>query len=112
METEALERVKNTNVRFENPVRVRIFAYGFASETEISHGVEGLDPPVDREEITFPGLSLDLCPRPIQRQVAKLHLQMAHCGRADLIRTMANYGASASALSAANHLKCESCEKD
>lgn len=44
--------------------------------------------------------------------MTKLHIQMGHCKRLDLVRTLASYGATGPALMAANHLKCESCGRN
>ena len=61
------------------------------------------------EELWFEGTSEEQCPRAIRSSIARMHLNLAHIPRPDLIRLLVGHGANSTALAAANALRCASC---
>ena len=126
VETEAVGSLSFPRQRFVQPVRFGIFFFGMApqederpapppeqqeEEPEQQEGTPTAPPPRAGDEITFPGVSRDQVPDSIRAAVARLHTNLGHCSREDLVRCLAQFGATPAAMTAANALTCQSCDR-
>ena len=119
--------------RFKQPVKVAFFVYG--ARVREHAGTSSLDPPTGNasteeaqeqeeappiharsfkhnDEIWFEGVTEHQCPRNIRSSVARMHINMSHMNKKDMIRHLAAAGAKGSVLAAVNALKCAVCMRN
>ncbi|CAK8998303.1 Putative RNA pseudouridine synthase [Durusdinium trenchii] len=105
--------------RFDKPVRAAIFFYGFAAADQPEEQQQQQrDPPV---HLPVPGLSTDITfvgapptlPASVRASLARLHIGAGHPNKQETIRLLSMHGSiNASVLTALEHMKCGSCERN
>ena len=118
LELEPLHQIQHPKQRFKSPVQIAVFMFGTmrrsdepepqTEETPPSIPLSGL--PTD---ITFPGLpqshGINIDTR---RLVARLHLNMGHPSRQEMLRMVAYYGGVPNSVSTCiQHLECATCKR-
>lgn len=61
------------------------------------------------DELWFEDLDASACPRAIRSAVARMHINLAHAVRAELVKLLASHGPWTAGLLAANALRCATC---
>ena len=101
-------------------MRIALFIYGRAGNKDSpAHASPSNDPSwcpptytqniTHSDEIWFEGITEDQRPRAARSTTARMHLNLAHLPRPDLIKLLAGHVASSAALAAANALRCATC---
>ena len=105
--------------RFEKPVRVAVFFFGFATEDQPKPQQER-----DREpavHLPVPGLSTDVAfpnapatlPMSVRASLARLHIGAGHPHKKEMICLLAAHGSiNSSVMTALEHMKCGTCERN
>ena len=118
LEDEDLSAIPHPKQRFTRPVRVALFIFGMAPEDEddvpvheLQQGDELKTAELSKSqfntEIWFEGARV---PREVQSSVARLHCNLGHPQKAELIRILAaSGGLSSGMLNAIEALRCGSC---
>ncbi|CAL1163402.1 unnamed protein product [Cladocopium goreaui] len=116
IEDEDMTSVAYPKQRFQKPVRIGLFIYGDAPEDQDDQPVirSGSGPP--SKEDLVPDLSTEIwfenakIPKELQSSVARLHCNLGHPPKAEIIRILAASGGLSSAtLNALEALRCGSC---
>ena len=137
VESEAMRDVAYPCQKYVKPVRIAVYFYGYAPQAKDERpeakqevkaeqeAADKLDPepgaPLHpdarvRDEsvlagIRFPNLSADLCPPDVSRIVARIHVNLGHPIKRELLQYCAAQGASAAVMAAINHLECDACNR-
>ena len=67
---------------------------------------------IHNDNIWFEGINDSTVPRTIRSQVARMHINMSHMPKADMIKLLVSQGAKQTVLSACNALRCAVCERN
>lgn len=115
VEMEDITEVRFPKQRFNKPVRLAIFAYGFRRDlpqpAEADQGKVPTMVPNLPTDIDFPGLSSQVPPE-VRSSVARLHLNLGHPSRQELSRLLAYEGNLPDVVyEAARKLCCATCER-
>ena len=115
VEMEDLTELRFPKQRFAKPVRLAIFAYGFRRELQAPpQRQEGRSPtmvPNLPTDIDYPGLSSEV-PQEVRSSVARLHLNLGHPSRQELLRLLAYEGNLPDVVyECARKLRCATCER-
>ena len=131
IETESVESIAFPRGRLAKPAQVGIFWYGEAPEHQAPPGSASqqpaAEPPQDQDgftvppvrplgvkhndEIYFEGVTEVQAPRALRSAVARMHWNMGHPTRAELVRSLIAQGAKSTVLMLANALRCASCDR-
>ena len=117
LEVEDLDEIAFPRQRFEKPVQVAIFFYGYRKQVEPHEApkdfqghpaVAGLS-----TDISFPKLSnSNSINEDVRRSVARLHLNLGHPSNAELMRLLASQGdVPQGVIQAVQSLRCATCER-
>ena len=115
VEMEDITEVRFPKQRFNKPVRLAIFAYGFRRDLpQPAAADQGKVPtmvPNLPTDIDFPGLSSQVPPE-VRSSVARLHLNLGHPSRQELSRLLAYESNLPDVVyEAARKLRCATCER-
>ena len=129
LESEAADAIAFPQQRFEEQVEIAVFIFGNAPDKEQPDTLPkdaderaGMDesafsPPClaagvkHNHEVWFEGITDDQVPKAIRSHVAKMHKNLDHPRREDLLRLLVGHGANNATLAAANALRCASCAR-
>ena len=116
VEEEDLSSVNYPKQRFTHAVRVGIFVFGNAPDDEDE--VELREGPPDVEKETFRSLGTEIwfegvkIPRQLQHSIARLHCNLGHPPKAEIVRILAAAGTlNATVMTALDGLRCGSCQR-
>lgn len=116
VEEEDLSSVSYPKQRFTHAVRVGIFVFGNAPDDEDEIEMREGPPDVTKEtfqslgtEIWFEGVKI---PRQLQHSIARLHCNLGHPPKAEIVRILAAAGTlNATVMTALDGLRCGSCQR-
>lgn len=130
IETEDAGGVVFPRQRFDSPVAVAVFIFGFAKKLEGTEGAQDQpatdEGPEDKSafvpptiaadvkhshELWFEGITEDQVPRAVRAEVARMHKNLDHPRWQEFIRLLVGHGANNSTLAAANALCCATCKR-
>ena len=116
VEEEDLSSVSYPKQRFTHAVRVGIFVFGNAPDDE--NEIEMRDGPPDVTKETFQSLGTEIwfegakIPRQLQHSIARLHCNLGHPPKAEIVRILAAAGTlNATVMTALDGLRCGSCQR-
>ena len=122
IEDEDLAAVPYPKQRFSQPVRVALFIYGLAEDDDLPSKPSRRSDQQDEDEVQepakklVPGLRTDIwfegstVPRELQASVSRLHCNLGHAPKAEIIRILAASGRlSSGMLNALEAMRCGSC---
>ena len=132
LESDEMENVGFPRMPFARPVRLGVFVYGDAppdppraaepapADADPDSDVDdaGFQIPKCRkrgiahsDELWFQDVSEQQCPRDVRSMVARLHMNLSHPSKPDLMKHLLMCGAKSATLAAANALKCAACDR-